>query len=304
MALLLVPAGLFLAGLVWWSVSTRPQVWADAIGNWLNPIIFKIPIIGPALEKLIVNGASWLANRLGKAFLDVSGKVINWFGALAHYVQMVSNLSLTWPIKLVEALRWLLGTEIPRLVHALPSSVTRLVHDALKIVGALERQASSLVAHLPGTVGKLAKAVLIGALAPFLLPLHWLQKEWRLIAKAAAHAGGIAVPWIWVPRLRRDVINLRKELTKVRGLLGVTGFAIVMARVLRVTPKCLKDGNIGKAARGLCGIPSDLFGLLIGGLLVLEGGFSVRALAEGLLDVEDELIAAMSVLITELDDLT
>lgn len=121
-------------------------------------------------------------------------------------------------------------------------------------------------------------------------------------------AGTLTIPkWVLhIPRELRGVETqagrLSKRIGRVEALLGVTALSLAMANVLGVSGRCLRSGNIGRTARRLCGLDAALLEGLLGGLLVLEGGFSIVALAEGLLDVEDELISGVKLLVTELND--
>lgn len=284
--LLLVGVGVILTGLVAVGVSRQSHAWADALVNWLK----NFPVIGTPIAlvvgALLVNGADWISNRLAHVWLGVETKVVNWVGGLAHYVSLTSQFLYSWPIDLITFARWLVGSEIPRLVHSLPNSLTGAFSSAVRWLRSLEHRISRLAANAPALILHIARAVVTAALAPFLIPLHWLHKEWRVIAKAAVAAGGIAIPWIWVPRLRRDVINLRKELSKVRGLLGVTGFALIMSRVLRVTPRCLTNGNIGKISRRLCGLGPQAFDDLLG---LIADFFILQNICEVVTVMEDAL---------------
>jgi hypothetical protein len=53
-------------------------------------------------------------------------------------------------------------------------------------------------------------------------------------------------------------------------------------------------------ARALCGLPADIFAALLGGLVVLEGGFSVVQFTKDLQSVQDEIIAGLQATISEL----
>jgi len=297
--IVLVPIAVLLTAYVAYAVSQQSHAWADAIVRGFTAWIVKIPLVGAAVERLIVSGATWISNKLGNFFLAKAERVINWIGGLGHYAWMVANATLDWPIELLTTVRWLLTKEIPHLIRGLPTAVTRLVHQAQAIIGGLERDFSRLYAHLPGQVRKLIAAGLLGLVGPFLLPLRWLLKVWRQISHAAAVAGGIAIPWIEVPKLRRGEIAIRKRLAKVEKLLGVSALAVVMARVLQVSTRCLRDGNLGRGARQACSTDSSLWESLLGDLLAIVGVISVVEFAEGLLAIEDEAVSILAAGIRE-----
>jgi hypothetical protein len=296
--LALVGIGLLLAAFVAYATSQQGHAWADAIVNWFSGWLIKLPIIGESIASLIAKGATWISNRLGHLYLGLEQPVVNWVGAIGKYVQFVSDATLDAPVQLLSAVRWLVTSEIPYLIHALPNSVTALVHAAQRELGALERQVAKDVAGFAGLSRKIATAILLGFLAPYLASIRYFAHLWRKIAHAAAHAGGIAVPWIEVPRLRREERAISKRLGKVEKLLGVTALAGVMAGVFGVTRSCLTRGNVGRTARSLCGVPSHLlddFLALLADFLVIENICRVLPWLEaGVSEVATPLVEAIT----------
>lgn len=286
MVIILVPIAVILTAYVAYAASQQSHAWADAIVRGFTAWIVKLPLVGEAVERLITSGATWIANKLGNYFLQKAERVINWIGGLAHYARMVANATIDWPVELLSTVRWLLTQEIPHLIRGLPNAVTKLVHQAQAIIRGLERDVGRLTAHLPGQVRRLIHAGLIGLLGPFLLPLRWLLKVWRVISHAAVHAGGIAVPWIEVPRVRKRLRKLEADTTKLWKLLGVAGAAALIARALQINVRCVTRGPLGKVARRLCGISAtaleDLLGLIADVVIVTEICEVIPYLEQGL----------------------
>jgi hypothetical protein len=158
-------------------------------------------------------------------------------------------------------------------------------------------------AHLP----RFVKAMIYSLVPPLLVPLirrelaafhpthltrviHYRlglsrRQVQAMIAAAIAGAGAIALPLPHVmPRLRdleRSRVNIWKRLTRLEKLLGVTAFAAAMARVLGLgSARCLRDGNIGRAARRWCGLDPSLVEALLADLALVAGTLSIVELAK------------------------
>lgn len=299
MVLVLVPIGLLLAAFVLLSLSTNSRTVSDSIVRWCFGWLVFLPFAGRAIEPAILDLSKWISHTLGNVYIRLAKRPVSWLAGMAQYVRFIADSTLYQPIKLLEAVRWLLATEIPHLIKGLPTAVTRLVHDASRIVSGLERDVGRLTAHLPGQVRTLIKAALIGAIGPFLLPLRWLLHSWRQIAHAAAHAGSIALPWVEVPKLTRRANAQAKRLTRIEKLLGVAAASALVARAFRISTTCVRDGNVGKLARRLCGLDSLLMDALLLDTVLIVGAISVVDFAEGLLAIEDEAVKILGVAIRE-----
>jgi len=123
-----------------------------------------------------------------------------------------------------------------------------------------------------------------------------------------ATTGAVAIPgWVIrlphrVGRLERDLTNVWKRLRKLELLLGATGAAVLVARALGVgSARCIRSGNIGRAARRWCGLDSAIVTALLAGLVVLEGQISLEEFARELLEIETELGNLVLAGFTEMD---
>ena len=299
MALALVPLTVLVVLLFALGMSQQGHALSNAIANWLVGWVRTIPLVGGTLADLILRGAKWLSNTFGNIFLRLARKGIQWVSGLAQYVWAASDLFFLWPIKLLTVVRWLLTQEIPRLIAALPGSLTKLVHAARAILASLEGDVAKLWAHLPGTVRDIVKAAVLALLGPFWVLLRELLHAWPKITRAAAHAGGIAAPWVYLPGLRKDVRSLRKEFDKVKGILGVAVFAATLAKVLQVARGCITRGNIGKAARRWCGMDTTWVDSVLLDLLTIASVLSVVEFANDLRAIEDEALSVLAAGIRE-----
>lgn len=111
---------------------------------------------------------------------------------------------------------------------------------------------------------------------------------------------GIAIPKDW--KIWRTKTNHR--LAKVEAFAAAGVFAVLMANVFRVSPRCLRSGNIGKLMRHVCGAPSWLLDALLLGVveafvvsdlcgfsnLLIKQATAIRPALMELVDVEDALI--------------
>jgi hypothetical protein len=234
-----------------------------------------------------------------------------WFHQSARLQGWITDETVKLAQDTLHLGQWLVHSYVPSVVHDATHLLGRATHTLTHTVTRVER----VVVHTPAV----AKAAAHAAVAPLyrtvaiphLGELQWIHHHWKALTRAAATAGsvalspGLAIPKVWhgIDELRRSKVLTTKRLHRLEALLGATAMAAAMANVLGVSGRCLRSGNVGRLARSLCGIDSVLLNALLGGLAVLEGGFSVVALAEGLRDVEDELVAGISLLVTELADL-
>lgn len=125
----------------------------------------------------------------------------------------------------------------------------------------------------------------------------------KVIRQAAAGAATIPGWVIHIPRelrgLETQAGRLSKRIGRVEALVGATAMAAVLANVLGVSARCIRRGNLGRAARSICGLdPSLLEDLLVGGLAII-GTVSVVEFAEGLRAIEDETLKLASGLVKE-----
>jgi hypothetical protein len=194
-------------------------------------------------------------------------------------------------------------------------AVGYLFHGAAVIQGWIAKELFHLAAdvwgwatwlqnsHLPRWV----KAMIIAAVPPLVIPLiaralagvHPTRltriAQYRIgitrrqvkamIAAALATAGALApgLPNIW-PRVKgfeRDLTGIWRRLRRLEALLGVTGAALLVARALGLgSARCVRSGNIGRAARRWCGLDNLIVDALMADLAFTAGTISLVELAK------------------------
>ena len=298
--LLVTPLLLLMGLLVAYGMFPSVRSSANAFGSWVIGVLNSIPGVGPLLGTLLVQLTQWIAHELGAVAVGLERRVVGWFGGLLATIQNYASLALAWPYKLFQVTWWLLYHEIPRLIGALPTEVSRIVRGLTKLLATVQRSIVSLWAHLPGIAKAVARGLIDAAIGPFLHPLRWLRHVWRAISHAAAHAGGIAAPWIELPRIGKTVAGIRKQLWRMRWLLAYTGAAGLVAAALGVkVVDCVRRGNIAKAARSWCGLDSSWVDSLLTDLLTIASVLSVVEFAKDLRAVEDEALKILAAGIRE-----
>lgn len=273
------------------------------------------------------------------AFVVVVGLRVSWEHTLGYILTEIANvalpLGLGHPFRFLDGVNRTVLNSLATAATKSEHAMGYMFHGAAVILGWMARETVGLArdvygwmewfqhTHLP----RWLKAMIYALVPPLLLPyiakaLHAVhpthlvrivegrigltRKQVKaLIAAALATAGAVTMPLPWViPRLRHLEHGLsldRKRLRRLEKLLGATGAAVLVARALGVGSwRCVKDGNIGKAARAFCGFPSWLVDGLLAGLVVLQLPFSIDAFARDALAVEDEIVKFIQSAITEL----
>lgn len=186
-------------------------------------------------------------------------------------------------VLIASLIRKYVAAELPHLIKLGRSSVTHEIERVYRLPKSLNRRLTKDEAKI---------AALIAALAG--LAGHISLPHPNAIPKV------FGVPH-WLYRWRNRV---NRRLHKLEGLFGAAVMAAAMANVLGTTAKCLRSGNIGRAARRWCGLEKWLVDLFLLGtveafiatdlcgftdLLIKQATVLRPALME-LVDVEDALI--------------
>jgi hypothetical protein len=299
MVLVLIPVGVFLYALYAYATNGLSHQWGEAITKWIVDVSPFGSTFGKPIARWIVHLADWISNRMAEAYTPLARHAVNWFGGMADFVKHFIETALSAPLDLIVFARWLLERELPRLIHALPTSVSQLVHDMAKALHSITAEIPRLERYAKGV----ARAAAFGIIAPFVaaLPaLGWLKHHLGSIARAAAHAGSIALPWADLPDIKKWLHANRARITRLEGLLGIAGAAALVARALGgVSAKCIRNGNISKVAKRLCGLDANVLESLLLDGLVIVSAISVVEFAEALLEIESEAIKIMGAGIKE-----
>lgn len=195
-----------------------------------------------------------------------------------------------------EAIEWVakeVSQTIDGLIHIhLPKWAKGLVYAALP-AALLAKLIAAAVAHLRPQLLRVVKVV-----------EHAVPATATRVVRYV-HDGAIALPK-WVPRLRtsvkeleRDATNLGKRVRRVEGIFAAGVAAAVIANALGIATKCLRGGNVSKAARSICGMDSNLLSSLLQDSLAIVGAISVVEFAEGLRAIEGDAIKILGAGIKE-----
>jgi len=205
-------------------------------------------------------------------------------------------------------LDWLAKIHVPKLAkYAFPLAlVTSLIYRIVRAELHKVKPQTAKVAHAAAHAATVPFTTTV--VIPHLGELRWIHSHWRAIARAAALAAvapaTVALPTVHVlPRIKaleRWDGYTRKRLRRLEKLLGVTGFALLMARVLGVSSRCVRSsGPIGRVAKALCGLESDLLAGLLLGLAIVETPISIEELAHEYASVIDDVVKGVGKLVSE-----
>lgn len=133
---------------------------------------------------------------------------------------------------------------------------------------------------------------------------HTLPVKTITIIRKAAGAALPLPPWVIrlphrLGRLERDATHISRRLRKVEGIFAAGVFAAVLANALGVATKCIRRGNVGKAARSICGFDPSLLESLLADGLAIVGVLSVVEFANELRAIEGEALKILGAGIRE-----
>lgn len=141
--------------------------------------------------------------------------------------------------------------------------------------------------------------------------LRALEAEISKVAGGHIHVhapGVLNLPGVW-RGLTRRAARIERRLARLEALLGATGLAVAMANVLGLpNARCLRNGNIGRLSRFLCGMDGRLLDMFLLGAfeaavvtdlcdfatLLSKTTEAARPALMGFVDVENALIACPS----------
>lgn len=278
-ALLAVPLGLLLTVLVALALANLQHTQSTGFLGWLSSAASKALFVGKPLADLIIRLDKWMTHAIGRHYQQIESRAVKWISGLALYQKLMAATSLVWPAWLLATLTVLIHRIIPRRVKAQTDPIARTAThaDATARVALRGVQDLERVGH-KGAVAKTVPVIERVAM-PHASEWDWIHHHWKALTEAVLSVGA---PAIALPRPLAKALpwpfgttpkQLFRRFRRVEALLGVTGFALIMARVLRIAnPRCLSSGPIGKVARALCGMSSqaleDLLGLLVDVVLI------------------------------------
>jgi len=268
---LAVPLLVIAAAFVAYAMAALQHSSSAGLVNWLSRVVGNIPIVGGVVSiKQILKLDQWMTHYIGKHFEQVEQKAVGWLVGLATVSRRQAQAALTLAAPVWGLAYWLVHTEIGRQARARDKPIAKQAAHA----DALARTAVADVADLARgrrvTIKQSQITKIEHVVMPHAAEWEWINSHWQGLKKAIALAAAGALaptlprvkPLAWPRGLTPTAI--RRRLGRVEALLGVTAFAAVMAKVLGVTPRCLKPGgNVSKFARKLCGLDKWLVDLLL-----------------------------------------
>jgi hypothetical protein len=303
--LLLIPILELVILLVGLGLAAHARGVSGGLVNWLKGVAESSLLLGLAAAHA-VKLDQWLTHYIGEATASVTRRVVQWFGALNHYQDVVGYWSLYWPVGLYHTTRHLVE-------RVMPHAITARTAPLSTRIDATEAQAKALAGELH-SFPKVAKAHdHVGTITeiqtvamPHAGEWDWIHRHWESLQKAVTGAAAAAVAGTLphAPAWPHPWRGIRTELGKMwrfrNYVLSATGAAaIVAAAIGGISSSCVRKGNIAKTARRICGLDTHLLDTLLLDGLAIIGAVSVVEFAEALVAIEDEALKVMSGLIQE-----
>lgn len=262
------------------------------------------------------------------------GYVFSWLAAHLRFHPSVGGLGFTLdlggPFKAIDSWvvtalqNWCDGAEI-EMGYCL-HGMAKVAHYTAQAIDWLARETDASLDWLTHVaIPKVAKGAAVVAL-PYALLRKWIAEA---VAAAVAHTLKIihttthdvthtttiivrkvvgaaeALPG-WVTHLPSRVRGLEREegrlahrLRKVEGIFAASVAAAVIANALGIATRCLRRGNVGKAARSICGFDPSLIESLLADGLAIVGVLSVVEFATELRAIEDDAVKILGALVKE-----
>lgn len=287
-----VGIGAILTAWVAYAASRQSMYWANAFVGWLADVLRLVPFVGGLGAAGVERLARWISHELGGLYLALERSVVSWVTGWAKFAAVATELAFGWPIKLYQVIEWLTAHEIPRLIHALAHGTTKIVSTTVTRVVRVERTVTKLPQLSQAKARQLVAAAVAGLVAPYLVPLRWLRSHFAALTHAVAHAPTLPLPREWA-----DVKARLRNLEKIAKYASVAALVYAGLKALRLT--WLRCSNVGKVARRLCGMDTNLINeLLLDGVAIFSL-LSVVEFANELRAVEDEAVKIMGSLVRE-----
>ena len=272
------------------AVTARPL--SEGVTAWLRDAgrvaAFVLGAVGPIAVKL----TQWITHNIGAEFRDLERLGVAWFSGLYQWADLVVTNAIEWPLWLWRLQRWLLFTEIPRLIRALPHAGTTLLHTVTRQVVRVERT----IVRLPKLTAAQARALISAAVAtyvhPYLAQLRWLRTHFHALTHAIDHA--LPIPTVpTFPNVWKRIRALEKKLAVPLGI------AAVVAALGRLGLGWIRCNKVRRVGRSVCGFDDSLLDSWLLDALAIFSLISVVEFATELRAIEDEAIGIMGKLVRE-----
>jgi hypothetical protein len=256
-----------------------------------------------AIKVSLAKGVSTADHAMGLFFYWL-GLLVGWMVNFAKLSAQDTLALANWitHIHLPKYAKWAIRAAFPLawLTKLIAQEITKALPKVGHIAKAAATSTVTVVEKIPKAIDRrLTKA----------------EKTLAALAAAIAALGGaihlphhVATPGAVWRGLTKRMVRAERRLRRLEGLLGAATMAIAMANVLGVSARCLRSGNVGRAARFLCGADKWLLDLLLlGGIeafvaadlcdfsdLLIAEAESLRPSLMTLVDVENALVGCHS----------
>lgn len=305
--LLAIPLIVLLALFVSMGMATLQRSVSGGFIAWAANAMRKVPLFGGFTTDQIIKMDRYITHQLGRAANAVTHQGIKWLLDLAHYQEVVGYWSLYWPIALYHEVQKLLHHDIPTAVDARTKPLAKKVADAQAAAKAASFAAND-AHHFAKATDRTKDVTRIERVAmPHAGEWDWIHDHFntlkKAVAGAVAGAAGAVLPH--APALPNPFADIRKKLGSLRKDLvywtTATGAAVLVARALGgVTAKCVKKGNIGKAARAFCGLDSLIANAILADLAIMTGTLSLVEFAKQLQRAEPLIATSLAYLVDDI----
>ena len=307
---LLAPLILIAALLVAYAQATLTHSQNTGLVGWLTGKLASLPLVGGLSVKQILKLDAWVTNMLGKHFKQIEARGVAWMASLDSFTRRNAKAALSLGAPVWALAYWLVHTEIGRQAKAHDAPIAKTADHALAVATdardrAVGHKTTPVLRTQTKTVTKVEHVVM-----PHAEEWDWLTRHWgglkKAISLAAVGALAPTLPRVHVPSAPWGLTptRLRRMLRGLGVPIGVAAMAVAIAGVFRVTPRCVTNGNIGRAMRFLCRSPQWLLDALLLGTVeafiatdLCEFAYLLRKAAEvevpalmKLVSVEDALI--------------
>lgn len=298
---LAVPLLIILTAYVAYALANLQHSQSTGFLGWLAQAAGNLPIFGGFSARQILKLDQWMTHMLGRHFKQVERKAVAWLVGLKQYAGWMAASAVYPAVAAAQFARWLLHSELPRQITGRTKHTTQTAEHADATAAKAAKAASDVAKSHPGKVTARQVTKIERVAMPHAEEWSWINHHWKALQHAVTHPGvilpGLAlpVPLRWFGRTTKQLRAHNRRLARLEKLIGVTAFAAVMARVLGVTPRCLRSGNVGKVARRLCGLTpralEDLLGLIADALILANICQVITVLQDALAFIEPEITA-------------
>jgi hypothetical protein len=304
---LAIPLIILLALLVSMGMATVQRSVSGGFIAWAANAMRKVPLFGGFSIDQIVKMDRYITHQLGRAANALTAQSVKWFEDLATYVNVVGYWSLTWPVVIYHEVQKLLHHDIPSAVDARTKPLARRTDAVEAQVKAVSGYAHSFP-HKIKAVDRTKEVTQIQTVAmPHAGEWSWIHDHFDTLKKAVAgaaaaattvalpHAPAFPSPWGVTGK------QLRRLWRDRNYLIGATGAAVLVATAIGgVTPRCVRNGNIGRFARRLCGLDSLIADALLADLAIMGGTLSIVEFAKALQKAEPLIASSLAYLVDDI----